>query len=149
MWCRSAVNRNFLSLLAASRTRSSALGASVRHGVGTRFAAAGSLWPDPFPPSPPPPVAQRCSATSQVVPGGPTSRVRSSSAYVLRLPDASRNCWLRVDTGSPGSHARCFRTYSGSVTARDPRAPRDIGALGVAFRFSLQRRRPEVRVLRG
>ena len=57
-----------------------------------RFAGAGSLWPDPFPPSPPPPVARRCSGTSQAVLVGPTSRARSSSAYVLRLPDASRHC---------------------------------------------------------
>jgi hypothetical protein len=41
----------------------------------------GSLWPNPFPLSPPPPVVRYCSKTSQV---------RSSSAYVLRLPDASR-----------------------------------------------------------
>ncbi len=44
----------------------------------------------PFPPSPPPPVARRCSETSQVLQGCPTSHVRSSSACVLRLPDASQ-----------------------------------------------------------
>ena len=60
---------------------------------GTRFAVAGSLWPALFPPSPPPPVARRCSGTSPVLQGCPTSQVRSSSAYVLGLPDASRgNC---------------------------------------------------------
>src|SRR5207244_7631571 len=58
---------------------------------GTRFARAGSLWPDTFPPSPPPPVAWRCSETSQVLRVCPTSPVRSSSACVLRLPDASRS----------------------------------------------------------
>src|SRR4029077_13786816 len=58
---------------------------------GTRFAVAGSLWPDRFPLSPPPPVAQLCSGTSQVLPVCPTSHVRSSSAYVLRLPDASQD----------------------------------------------------------
>ncbi len=41
--------------------------------------------------------------------------------------------------GSPGSRARCFRTCSGSVTARDSVAPRDIGAPHGAFRFLLQR----------
>ena len=38
---------------------------------------------------PPPPVARPCSGTSQVLLVCPTSRVRSSSACVLRLPDAS------------------------------------------------------------
>src|SRR5216683_4564016 len=32
-----------------------------------------------------------------------------------------------ADLGSPGSHARCLRTCSGSLTARDSGAPRDIG----------------------
>src|SRR4029077_5944966 len=62
---------------------------------GTRFAVAGSLLPDRFPPSPPPPVARLCSKTSQVLQVCPTSQVRSSSACVLRLPDASQgNCCL-------------------------------------------------------
>src|SRR5437899_5986932 len=62
---------------------------------GTRFAVAGSLWPAPFPPSPPPPVVRFCSGISQVLRGCPTSHVRPSSAYVLRLPDASQgNCAL-------------------------------------------------------
>jgi hypothetical protein len=38
-----------------------------------------------------------------------------------------------------GSH-----TCAGSLTARDPDAPRDAGVSGVAFRFSLRRRRPGV-----
>ena len=54
-----------------------------------------------------------------------------------------------ADLGSPGSRARCFRTCTGSLTARDSSAPRDIGAPDGAFRFSLQRRRPGVIVLRG
>ena len=55
----------------------------------------------------------------------------------------------RANTGSPGSRARCFRTCSGSLTARDPVASRDIDAPGVAFRFLLQRRRPGVWFFRG
>src|SRR6202163_2531372 len=51
--------------------------------------------------------------------------------------------------GSPGSHARCFRACTGSLTARDSVAPRDIGAPDGAFRFLLQRRRPGVFGLRG
>ena len=46
--------------------------------------------PGYVPPSPPPPVARLCSKTSQVLRACPTSRARSSSAYVLGLPDASR-----------------------------------------------------------
>src|SRR5216684_5547609 len=57
---------------------------------GARFAGAGSPWPVPFPPPPPPPVARPCSETSLVLWDCPTSWVRSSSAYVLGLPDASR-----------------------------------------------------------
>jgi len=40
--------------------------------------------------SPPPPMARPCSGTSQVLQVCPTSQARSSSAYVLRLPDASQ-----------------------------------------------------------
>src|SRR5437773_6523188 len=54
-----------------------------------------------------------------------------------------------ADVGSPGSRARCFRTCSGSLTARDSGTPRDIGAPDGAFRILLQRRRPGVSVFRG
>src|SRR6266446_5453137 len=95
MWCRSAVNRNFYPFLlldVPAPAHSARPSGSVS---GTRFAVAGSLWPDRFPPSPPLPVARRCSETSQVLLVCPTSQVRSSSAYVLRLPDASQgNCSL-------------------------------------------------------
>ena len=56
---------------------------------------------------------------------------------------------LWVDMGSPGSHARCLRTCTGSLTAQDPVASRAIDALGGAFRFLLQRRRPGGSVFRG
>ena len=111
---------------------------------GLRFAVAGSLWSNLFPPSPPPPVAQSCSGISQVLQVCPTSRLRSSSTYVFGLLDAPRSLYLRVNTGSPGSLARCFHTCTGSLTARDPVTPRVIGVLGGAFRFSLQRQRPQV-----
>jgi len=52
-----------------------------------------------------------------------------------------------ANLGSPGSRARCFRTCTGSVTARDSGAPRDNGAPGVAFRISLRRRHPGGKVL--
>ena len=83
------------------------------------------LWQVPFgqnlfPPYPPPPVSQSCSGISQVLQVCPTSRVRSSSAYVFGLPNAPRSCYLRVNTGSPGSLARCFHTCAGSMAARTP-----------------------------
>ena len=56
---------------------------------------------------------------------------------------------LRADTGSPGSRARCFRTCTGSLTARGLDASRDIDAPSVAFRLLLRRRRPGGRVFRG
>jgi hypothetical protein len=37
-----------------------------------------------------------------------------------------------------------FRACAGSLTARGPDTPRDVGVPGVAFRFSLRRRRPGV-----
>ncbi len=56
---------------------------------------------------------------------------------------------LRVDTGPPGSRARCFRTCTGSLTARDRGASRDIDASRVAFRLLLRRRRPGGSYFRG
>src|ERR1700730_14567728 len=80
---------------------------------GTRFVGAGSLWPALFPPSPPLPVARHCSGTSQVLQGCPTSQVRSSSAYVLRLPDASQgNCGLGRTWDLPvPARGVCVRAY--------------------------------------
>ena len=43
---------------------------------GLRFAVAGSLWSNLFPPSPPPPVFRSCSRISQVLQVCPTSHVR-------------------------------------------------------------------------
>src|SRR6516225_311445 len=49
----------------------------------------------------------------------------------------------QVNMGSPGSRAGCFRTCTGSLTARGPVASCVGDATDVAFRFSLQRRHPE------
>src|SRR5215469_2692346 len=144
MWCRSAVNRSFLSFLLLDVPAPAHWAQRSASVSGLRFAVAGSLWSNLFPPPPPPLVSQSCSGISQVLQVCPTSRVRSSSAIVLGLPDASRSCCLRVNTGSPGSLARCFHTCAGSVTARVPVTPRNIGVPGIAFRFSLQRRLPGV-----
>src|SRR5262249_32834387 len=51
---------------------------------------------------------------------------------------------LQTDVGSPGSRTRCLRTCTGSLTARDPGAPCDGGAPGIAFRHSPPRRHPGV-----
>ena len=51
----------------------------------------------------------------------PTSSGRPSSAYVLGLPDAAHGAIRRGrPPGSPGSRAWCFRTRTGSLTARSP-----------------------------
>src|SRR5690606_27036541 len=51
--------------------------------------------------------------------------------------------------GSPGSRARCFRTCSGSLTARSPAASRDVDATSIAFRRLLPRRRSGGSYFRG
>src|SRR5207247_10158526 len=51
---------------------------------------------------------------------------------------------LQTNVGSPGSRTRCLRTCTGSVTARDPNAPGDGGAPGIAFRIPPPRRHPGV-----
>jgi hypothetical protein len=86
----SAIYELSLSFSAACRIRSSAVGASLRLGVRDAFAVAASPWSNLFPPSSPPSVARLCSRTSSVVQVCPTSYVRSSSASVLGLPDASQ-----------------------------------------------------------
>jgi len=76
-----------------------------------RYAGARSPWPVPFPPPPQrgflrlPPHEQGsvrgprlCPATSQVLWNCPPSHVRSSSAYVLRFPDAACGSLCRSRT---------------------------------------------------
>jgi len=95
---------------------------------GTRFAVAGSLWPDLFPSSPPLPVARLCSETSQVLQVCPTSTSVHHRRSSLDFPMRPKATAALANLGSPGSHARCLRTCSGSLTARDSGTPRDIGA---------------------
>src|SRR6266704_2933220 len=150
MWCRSAVNRNFLSFPAACRTRSSALGASFRLGVRDAFCCGRFPLASPLPSIP--------SATGCPVLFGDFSGTTGLSdfpdPFVIGVrPWTSRRVPRQLrpwaDLGSPGSHARCLRTCTVSLTARDSGTPRDIGAPDGAFRFSLQRRRPGVSFLRG
>ena len=76
----------------------------------------------------------------------PTSRVRSSSAPVLGLSDASHERWPL--TGEPGiSQLPCKMCpyVPGSQTAQDPGEARMYAPPNVAFRIVSGRRRPEVR----
>jgi len=67
----------------------------------------------------------------------------------VRLSTSRRGPMLRANRGSPGSRAKCFRTCTGSVTARGPGASRDIDAPDAAFRYLLQRRHPGGSSFRG
>src|SRR5882724_8622409 len=139
MWCKSAVNRNFLSFPAAWRTRSSALGASFRLGVREAFCCGRFPLASPLPSIP--------SATGCPVLFGDFSGTTGLSdfpdPFVIGVrPWTSRRVPRRLrpwaDLGSPGSHARCLPTCTGSLTARDSGTPRDIGVPDGAFRFSLR-----------
>src|SRR5207245_8615710 len=132
------------------RTRSSALGASVRLGVRDAF-----CW-GRFPlvrPLPSIPSATGCPALFGDF-AGTTGLSDFPCSFIIGVRPWTSRCAPRhipsgVNAGSPGSRARCLRTCTGSVTARDSVAPRDIGAPDGAFRFLLQRRRPGVSFLRG
>src|SRR6266403_627096 len=82
-----------LTALSATPTRSSALGVSVRLCIRDAFCCGRLPLASPLPSIP---SATGCPALFgdfPVLQGCPTSQVRSSSAYVLGLPDASRgNC---------------------------------------------------------
>jgi hypothetical protein len=126
------------------RARSSALGASCRHGVrDVPFGQSSSLLP----------LRIR-------LPGCVRGLLRYYRA--VRLPRSVRHRRTSLDfpmppkatatlgkLGTPGSRARCLRTCSGSQTARDSGTPRDSGAPDGAFRLILQRRRPGESILRG
>src|SRR5215470_4279853 len=150
MWCRSAVNFILLSLAAARRTRSSALGAPSRPWV------RGALCWGGFPLAGPLPSissAAGCPALFGDFSGttGPSdflcSFIVGACPWTSRRGPQLHQRW--VSTGPPGSRAKCFRACTGSLTARDPSASRDVDAFGVAFRFLLQRRQPGVMLFRG
>ena len=131
------MNRAFLSFLATSRTRSSALGALCRRCVRDAFCSIGFPLARPLPSTA---SAAGCPALFGCFPGtmGLSDFLRSFIVGVR--PQASRHDprhhQPRVSTGSPGSRAKCFRTCSGSLTAQSPNMSRDIDMPGVAFRFS-------------
>src|SRR5712692_2617362 len=150
MWCKSAVNRTFLSFPAAWRTRSSALGAPFRLGVRDAFCCRRFPLARPLPSIS---SAAGCPALFGDFAGTiglsdfPCPFIVGVRPWTSqRVPQRHP---LRANTGPPGSRARCFRTCSGSLTARDPATSRDIDAPGGAFRFLLQRQRPGGNSFRG
>ena len=104
---------------------------------------ASSPRPASLAPSPPPPVPRLRPATSSLLRGCLTSRIRSSPAYVLWTSRCGlRHLRSQTDVGSPGSRVGWFRACLGSPTAQGPFAPRALGSKGVAFRFRQRRRHP-------
>jgi len=81
-----------------------------------------------FPPSPPQPVAQPCSRTSQVLQVCPTSACVHHRRVSIDFPMRPIASSVWENAGPPGSRARCFGTCAGSVTTRDSHTPRNIGA---------------------
>ena len=148
------MNRTFLSLAAATRTRSSALCASCRPWVRDAF-----CWCT-FPLASPLPSTSSAAVGTCGFPAlfGNFSGTMELSDFLCPFivgvcPWTSRH-GLRLHqpqagTGPPGSRARCFRTCPGSLTARDPSASRDSDASDVAFRLVRRRRPLEGRLFRG
>src|SRR5258708_1552574 len=139
-----------LTALSATPTRSSALGASFRLGVRDAFCCGRFPLASPLPSIP---SATGCPALFRDFLGtaGLSDFPGPFVIGVRPLTSRHRPKQLRpwADLGSPGSHARCLRTCTGSLTARDSGTPRDIGAPDGAFRLLLRRRRPGVILLRG
>src|SRR5438445_506531 len=130
--------------------RSSALGASFRLGVRDAFCCGRFPLAKPLPSIP---SAAGCPALFGDF-SGTTGLSDFPGPFVIGVRPWTSRCVPRqllpwTALGSPGSHARCLRTCTGALIARDSGSPRDIGAPDVAFRFLLQRRRPGVIVLRG
>ena len=124
-----------------------------------------------LPTSPPTPASEALPPLSDIAPLirapeglQPSSTTRCSAhttglsdfpgSFIIGVRPQTSRCVperpsFRANLGSPVSRARRFRSCSGSLTARDSAAPRDIGAPAVAFRFLLQRRRPGGSFFRG
>src|SRR5229473_2904778 len=150
MWCRSAVNRTSLSLLATSRTRSSALSAPTRPCVRGAFCWLGFPLANPLPSIP-------SAADGPALFGdfaGTTGLSDCPWSCITGVCPWTSRCGLwrhppGATTGSPGSRARCVRTCSGSLTARDSLVSCILDTPDVAFRFLPRRRRPGGVVFRG
>ena len=105
------MNRSFFLCLAACRMRPSARDTLSRFCAGTWFAGPHSLWPPPFAPPAPRPVARPCSPASQLlwyrlIPASILHRL-----WLLAFPMQTRAlCCDWSDVGSPGSRATSFHT---------------------------------------
>src|SRR6202795_375161 len=144
-WCKSAVNRCFLSSLATCRTRSSALCTPSRPCV--RSVLPSSRFPlvRPLP-----------SIASAAVPSalfgdftGTMGRSDFPSAFIVGSGLSTARHALPIlrsqrPMGSPGSRAKCIRTCVGSLTAQGPSTSRHGDVPSIAFRPSPRRRHPEV-----
>ena len=104
-WCSSAVNLNFLSCLAASRTRASPLGPlsrlGVRHGVGSCVFSLASDLPSTASAGDLSLLFGRFVGTMPLY-DSPLPCMRDSSLIAFSLRPAIP---LRAATGSPGSRA--------------------------------------------
>ena len=149
MWCISAVNRSRLFRFAASRTRASACDTAFRLSVRTVLCR-------PAVPSAPP-LPSTASAPDRPSLFGRFPGTMDGSDFPGPCISGSRpkpsrrglaqSC--QAAQGSPGSRADGVPACLGSRTAQGRRAPRLDGARRVAFRFSLQRRRPGASTFRG
>ena len=144
------MNRCFLSLFAASRIRSSALGTLSRLWVRSVLLSGG------FPLASPLPSTTSASDGPDLFSGFPGTTELSDfpASFIIDVNpvgflDTICDPIAADDVGI--SRLPCeMRPYMpGSQTARSPSASRDIDAVGVAFRPSPKRRRSEVNVFRG
>ena len=139
------MNRCCLSLWAACRIRSSALGAPTRPCVRGAFCSGGFPLANPLP-------STASAAGPSALFGGFVGCIGLSDfprPFIIGVRLSTSRCGLlshrqQTAVGSPGSRTRCFRTCTGPLTARGPAAPCHGGAAGVAFRCSPARRHPEV-----
>jgi len=140
------VNRNFLSflLLDVPLQRTRRVGPA-------RCPGRVLLWQvplaRPFPSIPPRPVARPCSGLLSTT-GLSDFPGPFVIAYVLDFPMRPKATAARGGLGISRFPREVSRYVHGVSDARDSGIPRDIGAPDGAFRFSLQRRRPE-EILRG
>ena len=132
----------------------------ARHGVRDLFCRGGFPLARPLPSTPSAGLAaDRLASSRRPLPlfggfAGTTGLSDFPCPFIIGVCPWTSRCDPhrhpeRVDAGSPGSRARCFRACLGSLTARGPDASRDIDASDVAFRVPPRRRHPEGSCFRG
>ena len=150
MWCSSAVNRTPFFACAACRTRPSAACTRARPCVRSVVACDEFRLASRLPSSP----SAACLLALFGAFFGTTRLSDFPDSCISGVRLSTSRCGLlshrqQTAVGSPGSRTRCFRTCTGSLTARGLGASRDIDAPSGAFRYSLQRRHPGGTVFRG